>query len=96
MKKFSLKLIAAVVLSTSFLYSCKSDDDSTTDPNPTENTDALPKDETWVIFNGTEKWSGGIYALSDNKAREINLSTIPFYQVGYSAGGRVKIGRAHV
>ncbi|QES94370.1 hypothetical protein F0358_08205 [Empedobacter brevis] len=89
MKKFSLKLIATVVLSTSFLYSCKSDDDSTTDPNPTENTDALPKDETWVIFNGTEKWSGGIYALGDNKAREINLSTIPFYQVGYSAGGRV-------
>ena len=89
MKKTSLKLIAAALLSTSLLFSCKSDDTDVADPNPSENTDILPKDETWVLFNGTEKWAGGIYALGDNKSREIDLSAIPFYQLGYSAGGRV-------
>lgn len=86
MKKSTFTLIAAVFLSVFLLFSCSEDN---TSPDPSIETDDLPKDETWVIFNGTEKWSGGIYALGDNKSREIDLSSIPFYQLGYSAGGRV-------
>lgn len=89
MKKTKIKFIATALLSTFLLLSC-SNDDSTTQSNPNPiNTDELPRDETWVIFNGTETWAGGIYALGDNKSREINLSSVPFYQLGYSAGGRV-------
>ena len=89
MKKTKIKFIATALLSTFLLLSCSNDDaTSESNPNPT-NTDALPRDETWVIFNGTESWAGGIYALGDNKSRQVNLSSIPFYQLGYSAGGRV-------
>ncbi|MDR0229218.1 MAG: hypothetical protein LBI72_09165 [Flavobacteriaceae bacterium] len=90
MRKSTCKLITTALLSTFILLSCSSDDSTTkTDPVKPTNPDELPKDETWVIFNGTEKWSGGIYALGDNKAREIDLSKIPFYQIGYSAGGKL-------
>lgn len=84
MRKTTFKRTAMALLTTCLLFSCKKDD---TPIAPINNN--LPKDETWVIFNGNEKWSGGIYALGDNKAREINLSTVPFYQLGYSAGGRI-------
>ncbi len=86
MKKTSFKFILTGLLPIFLLFSC-SKDKPINPPDP--NKDQLPKDETWVIFNGTEKWTGGIYALGDNKAREIDLSSIPFYQLGYSAGGRV-------
>jgi len=68
------------------LISCSKDDTPDVDDN---NNGGLPQNETWVIFNGNADWSGGIYALKDNKSRNINLSGIPFYQLGYSAGGRV-------
>ncbi|RDC55894.1 hypothetical protein DU508_16250 [Pedobacter chinensis] len=57
------------------------------DPTPTPSGD-LPANETWVIYNAAANWSGGIYALKNNKAREINLSGIPFFQVSSSLGGR--------
>lgn len=85
MKKISIKLILATFLATFLLFSCSSDDSPTDIPN----TDALPKDETWVIFNGAANWSGGIYALGDNKSREINLADLPFYQLQFSAGGKI-------
>ncbi|MCW3160298.1 hypothetical protein [Chryseobacterium oryctis] len=79
-----------IVCLLSFLFaSCSNDDNDNSSQKPPINTDELPKDETWVIFNGTETWAGGIYALGDNKSREINLASVPFYQLGYSAGGRV-------
>ncbi|MFD2556806.1 hypothetical protein [Sphingobacterium tabacisoli] len=84
MRKTAFKSTATALFAALLLFSCKTDAPET-DPVPND----LPKDETWVIFNGTEKWSGGIYALGDNKSREINLSAIPFYQLGYSAGGRI-------
>lgn len=88
MKKLTFNGIAAAFLATFLLFSCSSDD-NTQEPTPPVNPDELPKDELWVIFNGTEKWAGGIYALGDAKSRVMDLSAIPFYQLGYSAGGRV-------
>ncbi|RZJ86249.1 MAG: hypothetical protein EOO20_18695 [Chryseobacterium sp.] len=49
---------------------------------------SLPANETWIIYNANANWSGGIYALKNNKSREINLSGLPFYQVSSSMGGR--------
>lgn len=49
----------------------------------------LPANETWIIYNAAANWSGGIYALKNNKSRQINLSGIPFFQVSSSMGGRV-------
>lgn len=88
MKKQTFRLLIAAAISSFMLLSCSSDDDGKK-PDNTGNPDVLPKNETWVIFNGNADWSGGIYALKDNKARSINLSGIPFYQLAYSAGGRV-------
>ena len=69
------------------LFSCSSNDDNNnTDNGNTDDT--LPKNETWIIYNGAANWSGGIYALKDNKSREINLSGLPFLQVTSSLGGR--------
>lgn len=88
MKKLRFSGIATAFLATCLLFSCASDD-NTQKPTPPVNPDELPKDELWVIFNGTEKWAGGIYALDEAKSRVIDLSSTPFYQLGYSAGGRV-------
>ncbi|HEY9560372.1 MAG TPA: hypothetical protein VIR29_06245 [Anseongella sp.] len=81
--KFSAMVVglSALVL----LGSCKKDEDN--DPIPAGSD--LPANETWIIYNANADWSGGIYALKDNKAREINLSGIPFFQVSSSLGGRV-------
>jgi hypothetical protein len=68
-----------------FLGSCSKSD--TPEPTPIDND--LPKNETWIIYNANANWSGGIYALKDNKAKEISLTDIPFYQVSSSLGGRV-------
>ncbi|MBK0370505.1 hypothetical protein [Flavobacterium agrisoli] len=68
-----------------FLFSCSSENDSKEEITP---DDTLPKNETWVIYNGAANWSGGIYALKDNKSREINLAGLPFLQVASSLGGR--------
>ncbi|WP_442590853.1 hypothetical protein ACSBL2_06440 [Pedobacter sp. AW31-3R] len=68
-----------------FLGACSKDETAAPAPVDTD----LPANETWVIYNASANWSGGIYALKDNKAREINLSGIPFFQVSSSLGGRV-------
>ena len=70
-----------------FFNSCSSNDDNNT-PDNGNSDDTLPKNETWVIYNGASNWSGGVYALKDNKSREINLSGLPFLQVASSLGGR--------
>ncbi len=67
-----------------FLGACSKS--KTDDPKPADGD--LPKNETWVIYNANANWSGGIYALKDNKARELDLSKIPFFQVTSSLGGR--------
>jgi len=81
------KLFRNLVLGLSALTlmgSCSKDKDEST-----QTTDGdLPKNETWVIYNAAANWSGGVYALKDNKAREINLAGIPFYQVSSNMGGR--------
>lgn len=69
-----------------FLASCSKDDNGGPD-NPGGGD--LPTNETWIVYNANADWSGGIYALKDNKARELNLSGIPFFQVTSSLGGRV-------
>ncbi|MBE9583156.1 hypothetical protein IM792_01710 [Mucilaginibacter sp. JRF] len=69
-----------------FLGSCSKSD--STEPTPTTPDTDLPANETWIIYNAQANWSGGIYALKDNKAREINLANIPFFQVTSSLGGR--------
>ncbi|PST85286.1 hypothetical protein C7T94_02185 [Pedobacter yulinensis] len=66
-----------------FLGSCSKSEG----PGPEPDGD-LPANETWVIYNANANWSGGIYALKSNKAREIKLSNIPFFQVTSSLGGR--------
>jgi len=71
------------------LAACGSDDDAASTPD--DNAD-LPKNETWVIYNSSTGWSGGIYALKDNKAREIDLTGLPFVQVASSLGGRYTDG----
>jgi len=68
-----------------FLGSCSKNETAETIPVTAGD---LPKNETWVIYNANANWSGGIYALKDNKAREISLSGIPFFQVSSSLGGR--------
>jgi len=78
--------ILSVIL---LLFSCGKDDAPIVDDN---DADDLPQNETWVVFNGNADWSGGIYALKGNKSRKISLSGILFYQLGYSAGGRVAAG----
>ena len=68
------------------LGSCSKDKDNDT---PTPSGEDLPANETWIIYNANANWSGGIYALKNNKSRELNLSGIPFFQVSSSLGGRV-------
>lgn len=90
MKTTKIKIFLSALLSAAVLFSCDDKKDiipPTIDPKP-ENSE-FPKDEIWVIFNGTENWSGGIYAIDNNKSKSINLSQNPFYQLGYSAGGKV-------
>lgn len=70
-----------------FITSCSKDNgEGGTTPPPAGDT--LPSNETWIIYNANANWSGGIYALKENKAREINLLNIPFFQVSSSLGGR--------
>lgn len=83
----SLRSVLAGIAACMILFSCSSNDDNNT-PDNGNNDDTLPKNETWVIYNGASNWSGGIYALKDNKSREINLSGLPFLQVASSLGGR--------
>ncbi|GAA3768118.1 hypothetical protein [Flavobacterium ginsengiterrae] len=83
----SLRSVLAGIAACMILFSCSSNDDNNT-PDNGNNDDTLPKNETWVIYNGAANWSGGIYALKDNKSREINLSGLPFLQVASSLGGR--------
>jgi len=83
----SLRSVLAGIAASMLLFSCSSNDDNNnTDNGSTDDT--LPKNETWIIYNGAANWSGGIYALKDNKSREINLSGLPFLQVTSSLGGR--------
>ncbi|UTN02606.1 hypothetical protein L0669_14870 [Flavobacterium bizetiae] len=87
MKKSNrFRSILAGLAAGMLVIACSSDDDNKTDNGNTDNT--LPKNETWVIYNGAANWSGGVYALRDNKSREINLSGLPFLQLAYSGGGR--------
>lgn len=82
----SLRSVLAGMAACIFLFSCSSNDDN----NNTDNgnvDDSLPKNETWIIYNGAANWSGGVYALKDNKSREINLAGLPFLQVASSLGG---------
>ena len=83
----SLRSVLAGMAACMLLFSCSSNDDNTT-PNKGNTHHTLPKNETWVIYNGAANWSGGVYALKDNKSREINLSGLPFLQVASSLGGR--------
>lgn len=82
----SFRSVLAGIAACMLLFSCSSNDDDKTENG--SNDDTLPKNETWVIYNGAANWSGGIYALKDNKSREINLSGLPFLQVASSLGGR--------
>ncbi|WP_316776856.1 hypothetical protein [Pedobacter antarcticus] len=59
------------------------------DVEPAPSGGDLPANETWIIYNANANWSGGIYALKDKKARELNLSGMPFFQVSSSLGGSV-------
>jgi hypothetical protein len=81
-----LQSVLAGIAACMLLFSCSSNDDNNTTDNDTDET--LPKNETWIIYNGASNWSGGVYALKDNKSREINLSGLPFLQVTSSLGGR--------
>jgi hypothetical protein len=83
----SLRSVLAGIAACMLLFSCSSNDDNNT-PENGNNDDTLPKNETWIIYNGAANWSGGVYALKDNKSREINLSGLPFLQVTSSLGGR--------
>ena len=83
----SLRSVLAGMAACMLLFSCSSNDDNNT-PENGNNDDTLPKNETWIIYNGAANWSGGVYALKDNKSREINLSGLPFLQVTSSLGGR--------
>jgi len=65
--------------------SCSKSDDTTTPP---EETSEFPKNETWVVYAATSGWSGGIYTLKENKAREVNLANLPFFQLSSVLGGR--------
>lgn len=87
MKKIKFSYLLLAFVACLVFASCSKDKPVKEDDN--NNLDELPMNETWVIFNGNADWSGGIYALKKNKSRNINLSGIPFYQLGYSAGGRV-------
>ncbi|MBZ4034992.1 hypothetical protein K6T82_09445 [Flavobacterium sp. 17A] len=82
----SLRSVLAGMAACMLLFSCSSNDDNNNTDNG-NNDDTLPKNETWIIYNGSANWSGGIYALKDNKSREINLSGLPFLQVTSSLGG---------
>ncbi|MBW1655753.1 MULTISPECIES: hypothetical protein [Flavobacterium] len=84
----SLRSVLAGIAACMLLFSCSSNDDNNT-PDNGNSDDTLPKNETWIIYNGAANWSGGVYALKDNKSREINLSGLPFLQVTSSLGGRV-------
>ena len=84
----SLRSVLAGIAACMLLFSCSSNDDNNNTDNG-NNDDTLPKNETWIIYNGSANWSGGIYALKDNKSREINLSGLPFLQVTSSLGGSV-------
>lgn len=90
----SLRSVMAGIAATMLLFSCSSNDDNKEEieqpeePGTEQPVDVLPKDETWVIYNGSPDWSGGIYALNDNKSRVINLSGLSFLQLKSSLGGR--------
>lgn len=84
-KGFLFKKLLVGFSAVIMAVSCSNDDDTATTDNSGSD---LPKDETWVIYNGNANWSGGIYALKDNKSREINLANIPFFQVSSNMGGR--------
>ncbi|MFL9831531.1 hypothetical protein ABS764_11795 [Flavobacterium sp. ST-87] len=84
----SLGSILAGVAACMLLFSCSSNDDNNNDDNGNVD-ETLPKNETWIIYNGAANWSGGVYALKDNKSREINLAGLPFLQVASSLGGSV-------
>lgn len=86
-KNNRFRSILAGLSACMLLFACDSNDDNNnnTDNGSTDST--LPKNETWVIYNGAANWSGGIYALKDNKSREINLTGLPFLQVASSLGG---------
>lgn len=83
----SNKLTALMIgLSATMLFSACSKKEAAVTPTPSGSD--LPANETWVIYNAAANWSGGIYALKSNKAREISLTNLPFFQVSSSLGGR--------
>lgn len=85
----SLRSVLAGIAACMLLFSCSSNDDNNNDTDNGNTDSTLPKNETWIIYNGAANWSGGVYALKDNKSREINLSGLPFLQVTSSLGGRI-------
>ncbi|OJY91749.1 MAG: hypothetical protein BGP14_22630 [Sphingobacteriales bacterium 44-15] len=86
MKRRSLFRSLVVGFSGLMIFaSCSKSDDATTPP---EETSEFPKNETWVVYAATSGWSGGIYTLKENKAREVNLANLPFFQLSSVLGGR--------
>ena len=83
----SLRVLAFGLSALFFLSGCSKDNDPIDEPNPGVVGD-FPEDETWIVYNANANWSGGIYALKDKRARELNLDGLPFYQVSSSLGGR--------
>lgn len=84
-KMISLRQWALGLSAFMLVVSC-SKDNGPIDETPIDGN--LPANETWIIHNAGSNWSGGIYALKNNKAREINLDGLPFFQVSSSLGGR--------
>lgn len=91
MKKKMFKSSVLLALTALMLFSCNKNDDNQVNTNPpiTENQE-FDQGESWVIFNGNANWDGGIYNVDEKRAKELNLAQHPFYQVSYSAGGRLE------
>ncbi|WEK33556.1 MAG: hypothetical protein P0Y53_13775 [Candidatus Pseudobacter hemicellulosilyticus] len=79
-RSFAVSIAASMILA-----SCSKDND--TPPKEEENNE-FPKNETWVVYAANSGWSGGIFALKDNKAKELNLAGLPFFQLSSVMGGR--------
>lgn len=84
-KMVTMRAMALGLSALMLMASCSKDDDPIDTGLP---DDSLPANETWVIYGATSGWSGGAYALKDNKSREINLDGLPFLQISSVMGGR--------
>lgn len=90
-RNISTRLMALGLSTILFLGAC-SKSESIDQPQPGTDDSELPANETWIIYNSNVNWSGGVYALNENKSRAINLDGLPFFQVSSSLGGRT-LGR---